>query len=404
MIPAKPFDSYKWRWLSVTPSEGLIDPPVFLGVLRALWKFEHKSPSDSGLLQELSIVQNETRTQVDLVRTADRNLIRNSGQYWKGTGLLKSTRGVIELTVLGKKVASGQITQGEFAAIMIQQTILPNCYTYEDDEIKKWDIARLKIKPLELIIKVIDQLGIKHGKEQAFITSNELMKIIIPLAGAKATIDRCVQALHDHREGRLDISTWPDCTPAANDERMAREFLLFLEHYGLCSVEEDKYFLSELFEEKSIHTETDRNIFIDEDAANDVISAARASGLPAIIERQRTIASIISRPSQAKFRKDVLDAYLDACLLTGEKIPETLEAAHIIPVRSGGDDNVANGFCLRVDIHRLFDSGNIKVLSDGHVLYSESVSHSNNYNQLPQKINLPIFVSQANLDWRHKYC
>lgn len=105
MIPKKPFSTYKWRWLSVAPTESLLEPPVLLGVLRVLSRHEGDAPSLSEIAEELRIVQQETRTAVDLVRTPERNLIRNSGQYWKGTGLLRPERGAIHLTPLGNHIA-----------------------------------------------------------------------------------------------------------------------------------------------------------------------------------------------------------------------------------------------------------------------------------------------------------
>ncbi len=41
--------------------------------------------------------------------------------------------------------------------------------------------------------------------------------------------------------------------------------------------------------------------------------------------------------------------------------------AHIIPVGHGGTDAVGNGLCMRVDIHRLFDNGKIRIAPDGEV-------------------------------------
>jgi hypothetical protein len=86
--PVKPFDTYKWRWLSVQPTEGLLKPAVFLGVLRALDKCEGLRPSNQSVYDALLLVEQETQSSVSLARDLDRNLLRNSGQYWKGTGLL----------------------------------------------------------------------------------------------------------------------------------------------------------------------------------------------------------------------------------------------------------------------------------------------------------------------------
>lgn len=410
MIPRKPFSSFKWRWLSVLPTESLLEPPVFLGVLRVFANFEGTSPSDSKLHEALAVVQDETKTPVDLVRTPERNLVRNSGQYWKGTGLLKSSRGEIELTDLGRSVASGAVTQSEFASIMIQQTILPNPNTYSNEEINKWKDVGLEIKPLMLILQITDKLGMDYGKEQAYITPQELMEITIPLSGAFADIITHVDNLYQYRMGRLDTVGWPDCTPAANDKRLAREFLLFLANYSLCTISEDgdsvyehKFFLSELFDEEAIRSYTTVSIFDTSANVEEIVTSVRDSGLPSIIERQRTTASIISRPNQARFREQILTAYDKQCLLSGERIQETLEAAHIIPVQHGGTDETDNGICLRVDIHRLYDSGNIVIFPSGNLRLTDATARSNNYRLLPRHITIPSFINPSNLDWRVKY-
>ena len=41
-------------------------------------------------------------------------------------------------------------------------------------------------------------------------------------------------------------------------------------------------------------------------------------------------------------------------------VPEILEAAHIKPFKYNGEDTVANGFAMRVDIHTLFDAGHLR--------------------------------------------
>ena len=158
MNPVKPFESYKWRWLSVQPTENLLRPSIFLGVLRALEKCEGLAPSDSAVRDALALVELETQSPVKLARSQERNLLRNSGQYWKGTGLLTPATGKIVLTALGHKVAEGRVTQGEFAAIMVQQTVLPNPETYKPEELKKWRDAGLEIKPLSLILQILEHL------------------------------------------------------------------------------------------------------------------------------------------------------------------------------------------------------------------------------------------------------
>jgi hypothetical protein len=74
-----------------------------------------------------------------------------------------------------------------------------------------------------------------------------------------------------------------------------------------------------------------------------------------------------ARTEQAAFRNAVGDAWGWRCAITGEAVPEALEAAHL-PEASwrGGDNAAANGILLRADLHRLFDRGLLRI-EDGIV-------------------------------------
>src|SRR5438445_13058875 len=117
--PRLPFPEFKWKWASFAPTEGLNDPAVFLGVLRALRRHEGDAPNDIAVQRALRKVERETHSRVRLARDPTRNLLRNSGQYWKTKGLLEPTSGRIELTDFGRNVAQGLITRAEFAAKVV---------------------------------------------------------------------------------------------------------------------------------------------------------------------------------------------------------------------------------------------------------------------------------------------
>ena len=411
MIPRKPFDTYKWRWLSVQPSEGLLNVPVFLGVLRTLKHFEGDTFRSVGLKSALEIVDQETKSTVTLGRNPERNLFRNSGQYWRGTGLLAQDKGVIHLTPFGQKVADGQITQGEFAAIMVQQTVLPNPWTYSPEELAKWKDANLEIRPLQLILQIIEELGKKYqGGGAASLNNNELIKIVIPLAGIKLSPSDIARHVHLYRQNKLDIAGWPDCAPMDNDARLAREFLLFLSNFGILrldkngSRDEQRFYLEELFDVQDVTLATNNSIFGDTKSANRAIEEIIHSSLPSIIERQRTASMVLVRTGQSKFRNKIFRAYEGKCFLTGDVIERVLEAAHIVPFKDGGADEPNNGFCFRVDIHRLYDSGNLRIKPSGDLVFSDAMSASRWYGVLPRKVDIPAFVNPANLKWREDYC
>jgi hypothetical protein len=413
MVPTKPFPTFKWRWLCLTPTEGLLEPEVFLGVLRVLHNHEGQKPSSSGVIADLGQVATDTGTTVDLSRTGDRNLIRNSGQYWKGTGLMRPTRGVIELTNLGRGVADGKITLSEFIAVMIEQTILPNPWTYSAAEISNWKKAGLQIRPLELILAVISETSAQSNPttRSNYLTPEELIKVVIPLSGIKMSASKIANYVLKFRSNQAVVKGWPDCAPVSNDKRFAREFILFLSNFGILRKEggsrsagQERFYLDDPIDSAAISSAfTGLDMFSSDLQRKAILTVVRHSNLPSLIDRRRVATTVLDRKGQEKFRKDIIKAYMSTCFLTGEKIPNVLEAAHIIPVTKKGDDEVCNGICLRVDVHRLFDLGGIRITPAGQVVLSDVVASSPNYQYLPKKVTIPPFVKPANLHWRISY-
>jgi len=401
----KPFSTYKWRWATLTPTESLNRPPIFLGVLRSFDKCEGLAPSSIELFEEPRVVEQETKSSASLARDKERNLIRNSGQYWRALGLLdNSARGKIILTKFGKMVSSGHITQSEFALTMVCSLSLPNHNIDNQQLINQWNYADLEIKPLLLILQIIKELS--HVSDiDSYITPTELIRIVIPLSGVKYSAKEISQAIYKYRNNQLNISNFPDCALAANDKRMAREFILFLEYnhllkrQGIYTSEYDSKYVLDCISISEIESleviDSVNEVTIVQEIIQDDISD--------IVERKRISRNILERPNQHKFRKSVLEAYQSRCLITGVDMKNVLEAAHIIPVSESGSDNLQNGICLRTDIHRLFDTGHLLIKSDGTVSLSERARHKNNYASLPKTIIIPPFVSTNNLDWRISY-
>lgn len=73
--------------------------------------------------------------------------------------------------------------------------------------------------------------------------------------------------------------------------------------------------------------------------------------------RSKELRAIYVRRGQRAFRRKLLKAYGNACAVTGCKITELLEAAHISPYRGDHTNKVGNGLLLRADLHTLFDLG-----------------------------------------------
>ena len=96
------------------------------------------------------------------------------------------------------------------------------------------------------------------------------------------------------------------------------------------------------------------------------------------------------RKGQAGFRRDILDIYDNSCSVTGIKQKEVLEAAHIQGYVNEESNNVQNGICLRVDIHKLFDNGLITIDSEYKVLISSMLKSTEYENLNGKKIKLPL--------------
>lgn len=77
------------------------------------------------------------------------------------------------------------------------------------------------------------------------------------------------------------------------------------------------------------------------------------------------------------------------CVLTGETNADVLDAAHILPVKNGGDDSPTNGVCLRTDLHRLYDAGAFRFDKDGRVVTDPTFSLDAYSRPIAPAITLP---------------
>ena len=87
------------------------------------------------------------------------------------------------------------------------------------------------------------------------------------------------------------------------------------------------------------------------------------------------------------------------CVITNVTLPEVLEAAHIVPFKYHGEDTVANGLCMRMDIHQLFDSGHLRISVAGDVFLTDRARMD--YGALiPPSIRFPAVVNLDFVRWR----
>lgn len=405
-IPRKPFADFKWKWACLQCTEGLNDPVVLLGVLFRMRKLEplglkYSSQEFAEELISLSEDIQDTNIGVDLARrTGERNLIRNSGQYWRAVGLIEpgDGSGKIKLTDFGRRVAEHDISQAEFAAITVQTFKLPNPQVQGEEECRRWLDSGLALHPLKLLLEIgckLQDLG------QGYITTEELVKIIIPLSGCQAKLQDYVNFILWFRAGEISLIGWPDCCPGANDMRIAREYLLFLRNYGYVECIagnnrfNEKYKINELLLDEI--KELIKTVPQEESLVN-ALNVIRSSEITSEFERKRIQHSRTARPNQASFRREVLKA-CKRCIITNVTMPEILEAAHIKPFKYNGEDTVANGFAMRTDIHTLFDTGHLRISVEG-VIELSTRARMDYGAMIPPRIVIPDFTNRKFLKWR----
>jgi hypothetical protein len=408
--PTKPFKAYAWHWASVQPTEGLLVPPVYFGVLRAIRKWEGEPKSSPNIRDALSQVEDDTvgirSKNLQLARDPERNLFRNSGQYWQALGLLQDLPGELQLTNLGRQVADGEIPVDDFVAATVRGLKLPNPRIQKPRSVIEWEKAGVAIKPLTLILQILLALP-RDSAGFSFITANELWRIIIPLAGVGSSVKSHVEAIVNHRSGKLNISAWPDCTPGANDPRSALEFALFLSYNGLLTLDRvskrksEWRFVLEPPQRDLAHVILDT--IPSEESIETASGRATDEQISVQVARVRRLVEQIARPDQAKFRRGCFEDHGQRCVLTSETTKEVLIAAHVMPVKYDGADLSENGLPLRADIHLLFDAGLIKIYPDGQVELHQSLDSSPTYSSLPSNITLPAKLNPKNLEWRLKY-
>jgi hypothetical protein len=276
---------------------------------------------------------------------------------------------------------------------------LPNRKIQIADECQLWLDNGLVLYPLRLILSIGKEL---HAQGGDFLTTEELIKIIIPLSSNPNTaIGDYVQFILWHRTKEITLAGWPDCCPRDNDTRIAREFLLFLSNYGYLETQESLSRMSEKYAYKMLLDDEITSILAEKTSGQSLIQAItqiRENEIASEIERKRVEESTRTRPNQAKFRKEILQA-CERCVITNVKMPEVLEAAHIKPFKYHGEDTIANGFAMRMDIHLLFDSGHLRISESGTVELSAR-ARMNYGATVPPKIVLPDFTNKEFLKWR----
>ncbi len=106
-----------------------------------------------------------------------------------------------------------------------------------------------------------------------------------------------------------------------------------------------------------------------------------------IIEaRRRVLREIAVRRGQAKFRERLVRRHGMICQVSGCAFAGLIEAAHIRPYSTSGDNSVANGLLLRSDLHTLFDLGLLGIDPQSLAIHVHPELHGAGYGDLEGRL------------------
>ncbi|MEJ0014387.1 MAG: HNH endonuclease signature motif containing protein [Actinomycetota bacterium] len=91
---------------------------------------------------------------------------------------------------------------------------------------------------------------------------------------------------------------------------------------------------------------------------NFIVQENASHGDPVLFGSRRTSRTEIERAERDPvFKFKILKRFEGRCLITSLDVTEMLDAAHIIPVASGGTEDPNNGLLLSASVHRALDAG-----------------------------------------------
>lgn len=244
--PQIPFPEFKWRWAVTTPSESINSEDILFGVLKILVKHNGKRHATQEFKDDLLKLQNDTNSSIDLAkidRDLNKNIIENSGQYWKALGLLNSTNdGTISVTEIGLGIVNGSVSNEDYIKYLYDNFNLPNQNIESATVIQTYRNANVRVYPIKIIFQVLYSITKSiQSPSEWYLTPDELKDIIVPLSVyPEVEYESYAEYILSYRNDKSLFTAWPNVTPGDNDFRMLKEYLIFLSNFGYIDLVELK--------------------------------------------------------------------------------------------------------------------------------------------------------------------
>jgi hypothetical protein len=244
--PQIPFTEFKWRWAVTTPSESINSEDILFGVLKILVKHNGKRHATQEFKDDLLKLQNDTNSSIDLAkidRDLNKNIIENSGQYWKALGLLNSTNdGTISVTEIGLGIVNGSVSKEDYIKYLYDNFNLPNQNIESETVIQTYRNANIRVYPIKIIFQVLYSITKSiQSPSEWYLTPDELKDIVVPLSVyPELEYESYAEYVLSNRKDKYLFTAWPNVTPGDNDFRMLKEYLIFLSNFGYIDLVELK--------------------------------------------------------------------------------------------------------------------------------------------------------------------
>lgn len=248
--PIIPFNEFCWYWASTGVSEWNNDPLKLFVICKSIYENGNGNPTYTTVFKDLieSIAINngvDATTAYDWSQKAkprpDKNILLDNSFYWFNLNLIYVGPNPATLTIETINSLSSLDVFKDLLKKRIVKYELPNyailnsgpTTTEKENRIKCWSNFGKYIYPFKIIAKIFKALE-TEDVSQSYLTNDELCRIIIPLSAVQADTNSYIENIFRFRSNPSDYALWPKPQDSFNNgDRMANEYLLFLEMMGL---------------------------------------------------------------------------------------------------------------------------------------------------------------------------
>jgi hypothetical protein len=248
--PIIPCNELCWYWASTGVSELNNNPLKLFVICKSIEQNGNGNLTYTSAfkdtIESIAIANGvDATTAYDWSQKADlrpnKNILLDNSYYWYNLNLIYVGPNPATLTIDTINSLSNINIFKDLLKKKIINYELPNyailnsgpTKTITEDRIKCWSNYGQYIYPFRIIAKIFKALE-SEDESQRYLTNDDLCRIIIPLSTVQADTNTYVENIFGFRSNPSDYASWPKPQDSVNNgDRMANEYLLFLEMMGL---------------------------------------------------------------------------------------------------------------------------------------------------------------------------